>query len=301
MIRKVIELGNKSHSLTLPIQWLRRIGIKSGDELEVEEKGQSLILSHNLVKEEETILMQLDSENKNRIVRTIRALYKKGHKLVRINFSNEKVSDRDGKSISTHKLIEETVKQLEGFIITSKGENFAVIECIADDKLFENALRRSFLVLLEMSEMITSGLLENNKETLNEATSLYQSLKALTDYCCRTLNRQLIGQISHTILTYSLVETLEGIGDSYRHIAKHFQNYKPTKTTKAIAVKMQELIRLMYQLYYSKNPETLEQYFNIRDELYMDIYRRARGQDKAITENYALIRWLTTRVVDNLL
>jgi len=300
MIRKVIELGNKSHSLTLPIQWLRKIGIKSGDELEVEEKGQSLILSHNLVKEEQIISIELDTENKNRIVRTIRSLYKKGYKLVRINFSKEKITDREGKTVSTHKLIEETVKQLEGFIITSKGENFVVIDCVANDKLFENALRRSFLVLLEMSEMITNGLLENNKETLQEAINIYQSLKKMTDYCCRTLNHQLIGEISNTILTYSLVETLEGIGDSYRHIAKHFQDYKPTKTTKAIAVKMQEIIRLMYELYYKKDPEMLEQYFNIRDELYTDIYERARGQDKAITENYALIRWLTTRVVDNL-
>lgn len=300
MIRKVTKLQRGGRSIILPKTWADEY--KVDGEVEVTPKGNSLIITQNNSKEEEkAVVIELDTENKNRIVRTINSLYKKGHKLIRINFSNDRITDRDGKTKDTHKLLAEIIEHLEGFMIISKGKKHIVIDSIANDKLFDNTLRRSFRVLLEMAELTTDGLLDEDKETLKEAEHLYKSLRKLALYCNRTLNRQIIGEIKDIILTHSVVEMLEGIGDTYRHIAKHYMINKPNRKIKSIVVKIQELIRLMYEIYYKKDHYGMEQYFNLRDELYKDLYENSWGLDKAIAENFAYIRWMSTRVVDNLL
>ena len=70
---------------------------------------------------------------------------------------------------------------------------------------------------------------------------------------------------------------------------------------KTVAIKTHDLIQLMYEIHYNNNNENKEQYFQLRDELYHDIYNTKWGTNQAIAENYSFTRWLITKATDNLL
>jgi phosphate uptake regulator len=302
MIRKVIKLQNGCTSITLPKKWTDEFNLNGGEEVEVTAKGNKLIVSqNNLEKEDDLVERQLNTENKNRIVRLIRALYRQGHTQIKINFKDRKIKDRNGKEQSVSEIIEETTKQFQGFMITKQGKDYVIIESLANDVSFENTLRRAFFLLYEMNEIITTEIMEGKEISLEELNKIYANLKLMTDYCSRTLQRRLIDETSNIVTVHSTVEAIEGIGDSLRHIAKHFQKHKPNKKMITIAVITQEMIKLMQEIYYTKDQELIEQYFRIRDELYTEIYSNKNVQNQAIIENFAFVRWQVTKVIDNVL
>ena len=48
MIRKVNLIGPSSLMISLPSKWVRRLQVKKGDEIEVKEKGNSLVVGKTL-------------------------------------------------------------------------------------------------------------------------------------------------------------------------------------------------------------------------------------------------------------
>ena len=61
----------------------------------------------------------LRKNNKNRVVRTIKSLYKKGHNKVKVMFSKKIIKDRDGK---THK-VDDLLEQAGGRLHQGRGSD----------------------------------------------------------------------------------------------------------------------------------------------------------------------------------
>jgi len=45
MKRKIVQHGSSSLTITLPIKWVEKFGLKKGGELNVEENGPTLLIS----------------------------------------------------------------------------------------------------------------------------------------------------------------------------------------------------------------------------------------------------------------
>ena len=56
-LRKLIQHGNSSLTISLPSKWIKNKGLKKGDQIQIIEKGETLILIHYLIK----IVMKLQS------------------------------------------------------------------------------------------------------------------------------------------------------------------------------------------------------------------------------------------------
>ena len=46
MKRKIIQLAGKTHVVSLPSKYVKKYGLKKGDEVDVEERGAQIVLSH---------------------------------------------------------------------------------------------------------------------------------------------------------------------------------------------------------------------------------------------------------------
>ena len=77
MKRKVIQLAGKTLLVSLPIKWAKKYGIKKGNEVEVEERGKSLLIATEkaVSMEKKEIVLSGPEEF---IRRVISAEYKKG-------------------------------------------------------------------------------------------------------------------------------------------------------------------------------------------------------------------------------
>src|SRR3989338_5785197 len=88
MKRRVIKQGNNTLTITLPRKWAEKHGIKAGEEIEVEEKSETLLISSSNGKQIATKEIDL-SDFGPLIPRVIYALYKKGYDKIHLQFSDK--------------------------------------------------------------------------------------------------------------------------------------------------------------------------------------------------------------------
>ncbi len=87
MRRSVIQLAGKTHVVSLPSKWIKKYGIKKGDELELEENNEKIVISKDSAKEIRSREIELNNYGAM-ARRVIGALYKKGYDEVKRSLQN---------------------------------------------------------------------------------------------------------------------------------------------------------------------------------------------------------------------
>jgi uncharacterized metal-binding protein len=142
MHRKLIQHGESSLTISLPNKFVKRNNLKKGQELEVIEREDSLLINCNNNEMPKSI--EIDISGKIAVIKNILgACYKSGFDNITILFSNFK----EAKEI---RMILQS--QFEGFEICSQSKNTITIKKISidDTKEFDNILRRFFRIINEM-------------------------------------------------------------------------------------------------------------------------------------------------------
>src|SRR3989338_9064926 len=87
MKRSVILMGGKNFVLSLPSQWVKKYRIQKGEELDIEEKDNTIVVSvGRLVVNDE---IEVNFKDLNLMLgRAIGGLYKSGHNKVKVLFQN---------------------------------------------------------------------------------------------------------------------------------------------------------------------------------------------------------------------
>ena len=121
MKRNVILMGGKTYVLSLPHSWVKKYGIKKGEELDVEERGNQVIVSTERSSDGGEIEVDFSALNEM-IGRAVGGLYKAGYDKVRVKFETKEQLQK----------IEETLhRTCVGFQITKQDENYVLIECLS--------------------------------------------------------------------------------------------------------------------------------------------------------------------------
>src|SRR3989344_1846924 len=109
MKRKAIQLANQTIVVSLPAKWVRQQGIKKGDEIDLEEKGNQLIVAFKIIdKKEERAEIDVSNWNDRLIRLVLSGLNKKGFDEIVVKYDKS----------STAKTLEELIKNLfTGFAI----------------------------------------------------------------------------------------------------------------------------------------------------------------------------------------
>ena len=143
MKRKVARIGPSTLMISLPSKWAKKYGLKKGDELDILENNEKLIVSTQdeiSKKELEINVSSLDLM----LYRLIGAVYKSGYEQVKIVFNTPKQLET---------IYDVLRKTCIGFEIIEQSKNFIVIKEISkpEQQEFENVLRRNFLFLLSVA------------------------------------------------------------------------------------------------------------------------------------------------------
>ncbi len=253
MKRKVIQLAGKTLVVSLPSKWARNMGIRKGDEVEVEERDDNL----NISTSKKTILEKftIDATGfKDRTLRwTLSAIHKSGYDEIEILYSDSK----------TPQTIQEIVKDLFiGFAITEQSKNKCIVRSIAKEieTEYDSTLRRAFLVTISMGESLVEYLQDGKNEKLNDLIQLEHTNNQLTNFCERILIKKGYKEFRKTPFAYVIVWNLEKVCDNYKYIINHILENKIIKITPEMisAIKeTNELLKHYYQLYYKFDSLTL--------------------------------------------
>ncbi len=217
--RKLQVTGGSTFTISLPKKWIEEFGLSSGDEMIVEEKSSSLMLSPARLKEEETseISIEINSEESfDAIKRKILSLYLVGYNKIRIKSAGERLRGDSRKAIK--ELVREKLVGTE--IISESMEEITLQTLLSYSQLSaKGALKRMYRIASSMEDSVLVALKENDKELAEEVIELDNEIDRFQMY--------LIRQIKAALTDYSLLEEIgletptECMG--YRLVSKHVE------------------------------------------------------------------------------
>jgi phosphate uptake regulator len=211
MNRKLVQHGSSSLTVTLPNKWVKRHGLKKGDEVDVEEDSSSLIINYGEEKKGNEIEVTIPTAAEF-LKRIFVVPYIHGYDIIKINFNDYNVFD----------LIQKNAQLLIGFEIVEQGKNYCVLKNVAKgiEEEFETLHNRLFLLTIDMGKMLLDSILKKDFTHLNEIVYSEIMVNKLTDYCRRMLNKRSHSKIKNTNSFYSITCRVEDISDFYRNIGK---------------------------------------------------------------------------------
>ena len=262
MKRKVIQLAHKTFVVSLPSKWVKKQGIKKGDELEAEEHASSMVFSTEQKKNIEKASLDITNTNERTIRWLLSSLHKKGYDEIELTYD----------SPDKTRIIHELVKDLFiGFAVVHQSSKRCVLRAIAQDRgeEFENVLRRSFLVTLSMAEGMLDYMERGHQKQLSDLTALEKTNNQLTNFCERTLNKMGHLEYAKTCFYYVIVWNLEKICDDYKYICELLSNSteKISKESLELLKETNKFLRAYYDLFYTFDIQQLNRLSERKKEM----------------------------------
>ena len=238
MKRKVSLIGPATLMVSLPSKWVKQFNVKKGDEIDIEEDSNRLILSVGKTSQSKRIEIDV-SKNPSLTRRFLMDAYRSGFDEVRLNFLD----------LKELKLIQDTASEiLLGFEIVEQSKNNCVLRNVTkeSEEEFDNVLRRIFQVTSVMIKNGLEAIKKNDFELLQEAYVLEITNNKFALYCERMLNKIGKGSYLKTNFTFAIIYQLEKIADELKYIFEYISKnrIKLNKET----IKLYEKIGIMYDL-----------------------------------------------------
>ncbi len=248
MTRKVIQLAGKTLLVSLPSKWAKNHNIRKGDDIEVEEKSNMLLVKSLSEVSLDKITVNMVGQSRTTIGWALSALYKSGYDEIELMMDFDKM-----------KIVHELVRDLfVGFAVTEQSRNRCLIRSIAKDSSaeFDQVLRRAFLVTISLAESLAEHLTSN--KISGDLLELEKTNNQLTNFCERVLIKSGFSQYRKTCFSYVIIWNLEKICDDYKYLIEVLLSQKqPPKNLVAAVEKSSEILRAYYNLYYKFNLSTL--------------------------------------------
>ena len=219
--RKAIKLARQTLVVSLPSQWVKQCNISKGDEIDIKQQGNTLILSSDgdLVAGEQ---LTIDHSQVGRLLhRYIFKAYQHGVDEITINYS-------DPSMVPT---LKEKLQELIGFELTCQTPSHCIIKDISGQKYqeFEDSLNRLFLITANILDDAVQCFKEKNVTTLPTLAQRDQDVNKFANFCLRLVSKN-IGHTEKGQIYFALILGLERIGDELKTLFSemHDQQIIPT-------------------------------------------------------------------------
>jgi len=246
MKRKIVEQGGLTAMISLPRKWIKKYGLKKGDEIEMNEQGPNLLVSteKQITKGKQQIKIKDSSEFFGRL---IHSPYRFGVNELEIRYDNPDVLYK----------INEYLDQLMGFEIVEEKEGYLKIEMIAKDfeADFDKVLRRIMLMMVNSCKELSEAVKKNDKTKYNEIIQIEKTNNKLVHFCERLLNTKGYKDYKKTGLMYVFAWNMESVADAFRDLCKHLLDHKPRKEVIALFDRLQKYVKMFYDVYYTPSKE----------------------------------------------
>jgi phosphate uptake regulator len=256
MKRKVVKHGSATLTVSLPAKWAKANKINNGDEINVDEDKNFLMISAGETSQTENKKI-VDVEKPKRVItRSINNLYRKGIDTIEVHYKDADIIN----------IINANLPFMLGFEIVEQGKNYCVIKNVAkiDEAEFDNMLRRMWLVTLSLAKDSLESIKKQEFESLDSIAELETTQNKYYMFCCRAINIGMKRKFSEPTLMYLLVEGLEDIADDYKYMCKYLSEKKIKLSDKTLKLYKgaNEMLEEIYHLYYDfkieKGKSTIE-------------------------------------------
>lgn len=228
MKRKVIKQGPSTLMVSLPSKWVKNKNIKRGDEINLFEQGEDIVISLKEKKQLKTIKTSIENLHPNQLDNYLSTLYTNGYDEIELigNIS-----------------LDETISSIN---------NKVGLEIVGTEK--DKILIKSYLnenegdinkIIKKLFQLIKSFIKEINEKNCN--LKLYTNLIAKTSIHCMRLIRKTEYKNKKFIDQFSFIRSLSRIGSSIGWFCEAIRTNKLPRTN--LIKNILSLIEILEQAY----------------------------------------------------
>jgi phosphate uptake regulator len=293
MKRKIIKQGHNTLTITLPSKWATKNKVKAGDEIELSEKENTLVLTTEYKQEDSRVELDITNLSTEVVWRVVSSAYRAGHNEIAIHWEEKNKTFRDlytafsyntlknvEGELSTIEALQALVNRFVGMEIIDQKHNSCVMKELSEstDKEFDNSLRRIFLLLLDMAEECSRAI-EGKQSNIKAIHLIDTNLDRFEDFCLRVLNTRGYVNTPKTSTMYTLIFSLELLGDEFKKMSLHLLDLEKnkkniTKTIAKYSIEVQEQLRMYYALFYTFTPQKTKELYD-QDKKLENLYQEA--------------------------
>lgn len=219
MKRKINLVGTGTLTVSLPASWVKRNKLEKGDEVEVMDDQNRLIIATEKVPEKGEITVDMRGVKEEYFSRRIFLIpYTRGYNRIKILFDKPWMFQR----------IEENRDRVAGFEIVEQGEGYCVLENILtpNEEEFDKVYQRLYGLIVNMNKLYEEGIKRGDDNAYRNIIHAEKITNTLDQFCRRLLNMGKFQEKENITNVYMLVRGLEGVSDTYRDMAKKSIGYK---------------------------------------------------------------------------
>ncbi len=225
MKRKINLVGNTTLTVSLPSKWVKKNNLKKGDELEIDENGQQLIINPKAVRKKlSEITINFDDKATTSLVwRYMKSAYTHGYDIMKVNFARKTLpyTSKDSivvnkKEISTDEFIHLIANRMFGIGILERSESGFILKDVGIDTNVDiNELtKRISLQVKVLAEKVLCAIESGDKNDYNNVVVVENNINNLEDYGTRILNKKNKYEAVYSD-KYLFLSFLENIGDMF--------------------------------------------------------------------------------------
>lgn len=216
-IRKIIRIGEKSCGVTIPREWLDKIGIKVGASVETSLVGNSIVIKPSPVEGSMESVIKISGEREDHLANMIIASYIEGGDVISIQ----------GDRLVIRRAFNSVKGKLPGMIFIEKGET-PEIRITSDEKFsnFPEIVKTMRSSIRTMMYLMTRYLETGNVEYLKEILVMDDELDSLHFIGLRTVKRTAIKMPREAIDLATVIKSLEHIGDAFDRASNYLMRIR---------------------------------------------------------------------------
>lgn len=325
MKRKIIKQGHNTLTLTLPSEWARKLNLHGGDEIDIQEREDTLIVNAPYNHKSKSCTIDITGFTVPLLWRYFQSAYRAGCDEIKIIFDEHKKEYEDAYNYYTTQfeysklgervpaqpaiaMIQGVTNRFIGIDIMETGKNYCIIREMAELSLkeFDHSLRRIFLIIQQLFEKTIDTIEHNNighSSICKEIHAIDLNIDKLVDYCARMMNKinNHFPEAKKSAIFSSLF-LLELVGDEFKYIGKHLAlSTKSVKDTVPLIRMAREHFNLYYKLYYAFDRKTAVTFGESDCNIYMTHFKtkgKMKGESRSISQHIMLISKLTLALVE---
>ena len=288
MKRSVIQLAKNTLAITLPNKWARAWGVQKHDLIDIEEKGNELIVAtgKNIKVPPRKVVVFGSFKH---IRRQISIPYRQGCDSLEVSFDDPKMI----------KDIQKTLEIALGYEILSRGPKHVVIKDVANlnEHDFEQLFSRYFNVTISIAKDTLELLEQKRFGELGNLEQLLVTQAKLFLVCLRLVNKAGYKITDRPTFLYMFIDALERAGDHIERITEFLKTQKNVKLSDdTLDLYKQEvsLLEDLYKLFYKFDDKLglqMMQRRNDIDDRGNQLIQKLKGPDVVVVHHLLYLNW----------
>ncbi len=282
-------MGTGTLTVSLPSKWIKENNIKQGEELEVLESGEELIINSKRNNSKlKRITIDAKGLSSSLILRKIYIAYILGYEEIEILVDNNEIEhtatkylslvEKMPKKLTTHEVIP-FINSIGVEIVEQDKNRYLLSIMVSSDIDFEKTFKRLFTLTKSYGEEVLEYTQKGFNGSVNRLYSQEITINKFYRLCLRIINSSVSGPRKTCL--YDIVSRIEELGDVYWDI---IQKSQPKKVNKESLKRFKEFNGIFTQFY--------SEFFKDSEENLSKIYSSIKKLEREIQRNSGELSFL---------